>query len=366
VRKVLFVIATLDPAGAERQLVYLATGLDRRRYEPTVCCLTRGGPFEAELAAAGIDCVVLGKKAKYDFTVVWRLASLIRETQPDIVHTWLFTGNAFGRTAAVLAQAPVIVAGERCVDEWKRWPHRLIDRLLTLRTDAVIANAEAIKRYCVATIGLPRDRIRVIPNGIDLRRVRRHPPEGVREQLGIPPGSYVIGTAGRLETQKGIEFLIEAQAVLVRKGLEVVTLILGQGELADALKARALRLGVADTVKFLGNRSDIWQLYPLMDVFVLASLWEGLPNVVIEAMASGRPVVATDVGGTGEIVRDGATGYLVPPREPDALADRIAVLLEDADARKMLGRAGRARVEQCYSIEAMVRATESVYEELLT
>ncbi|MBM4083649.1 MAG: glycosyltransferase [Planctomycetes bacterium] len=361
----MLVIATLDPAGAERQLVGLATHLDRRRFKPLVCCLTRGGPLEADLKAAGIECRVLHKRFKLDFGVLFKLVRLMREFQPEIVHTWMFTANAFGRTAAMLTGCRAIVAAERVADPLKPWHQRVIDRVLARHTGRIIANADAVRQFCVQEVGLPPDKVIVIKNGIDVSRFSAPPPAGLRAQLGLPPGAAVLGTIGRLAEQKGIEYGLRAAALLKGHARPFVWLIVGEGEAEPGLRHLADELQLGDCVRFLGYRADIPNLLALLDVLVLPSLWEGLPNVVMEAMASAKPVVATDAGGTRELVADGVTGFLVPSKNPEALAEKIHHLLAHPDDARRMGQEGRAVIEKTYSFAAAAQATAQVYDGLL-
>jgi len=362
--RVLYVIATLDPAGAERQMTALCTRLDRSVFEPSVCCLTRGGPLEEELAEAGVPVRVLRKRGKFDFMLLRRLLRAIRDTRPDVVHTWLFTANFWGRTAAWLGGVPMIVASERAADVWKTALHRWIDRRLAERSACVLANAEAVKRFCVERVGLNPDKVRVVRNGIDLQRfdaeAGMEPQEPVPDAEGIP----VVGAIARMEPQKGLSYLIEAFRLLRESGREARLWLVGDGPLRGRLESSVRNAGLADGVSFLGRRRDVPALLNRMDVVALPSLWEGLPNVMIEALAAGRCVVATAVDGTPEVVEDGRTGLLVPPRDRRALAAALARLLDDEPLRRRMGAAGRARVEREFRMERMVEETARVYREL--
>jgi len=186
-----------------------------------------------------------------------------------------------------------------------------------------------------------------------------------RRAFGIPAGAPLVGAVGRLHRQKGFTDLITALAQ-VREHLPAVRLLLvGDGELRGDLEAHAQALGLSEVVTFAGLRTDIPEILAELDLFALPSLWEGLPNVVLEAMAAGLPVVATAVGGTPEVVVDGVSGLLVPPHDPAALAEALVFLLRDPGMRRKIGQAGRKRVGQCFSVGQMVRKTEDLYETLL-
>lgn len=363
--RVLYVIATLDPAGAERQLVALATRLDRSAFEPTVCCLTRGGPLEQDLAAADVPVHVLHKRGKLDLGALLRLCALVRRSRPHVVHTWLFTANLWGRLAAILCGVPVIVASERAADVWKTPLHRWVDRRLAARSACVLANARAVERFCVQRVGLAQDRVRVILNGFDIDAFDAAAailPAGDVPDTGPDP---VIGVVARMEEQKGLAYLVRAMGYLQRAGCRAQLWMVGDGPLRPDLQRLADDEGVRHCVRFLGQRPDIPALMQHMDLVVLPSLWEGLPNVLIEAMGASRPVVATDVDGTPEVVVHGETGLLVPPRDPQALAEAIARLLADPDRRRRMALAGRARAERAFGMARMVRETADLYRDMV-
>lgn len=363
--RILFAIATLDRAGAEQQLVRLCLALPERGFEPAVCCLTRGGDLADDLAEAGIPVWVIGKRAKFDLSVIAGLRRRIREFQPDIVHTWLFTSNAFGRVAAWLAHVPILVASERATDIWKTCIHRAIDRLLGHVTAAVVVNANAVRRFCIEKIGLPPEKIKVVRNGIDLEAFDRAAEREPTPPLVAVPQGPLIGTVGRLSRQKGIPDLLAAFREVSARVPDCRLWIIGDGEDRAKLETLAGALGLRSKVVFLGHRKDVPALLRRLGVFVLSSLWEGLPNVIIEAMAAARPVVATAVDGSVELVEDGVTGRLTPPRDPEALAQEITMLLDDPEMRERMGREGRRRIERDFGLERMVDETAALYRRLL-
>ena len=364
--RVLFVIATLDRAGAEKQMVLLCTRLDRGRFDPMVVCLTRGGPLEKELRLRGIPYVILGKKHKIDLLVLMRLMRLIRRFRPHVVHMWLFTANTYGRLAALLAPTKVgcVIASERCVDVWKGPIHRLIDRSLARRTALVVANARAVADFCVSE-GIPESKICVIPNGFDFESFRPLSRSSARETLSIPESAKAVAFVGRLEKQKGVSVLLEAARYL-NELPDFLLLIIGEGPEEQSLKEQAedARL-LKESVRFVGSLEDAASILPAFDVVVLPSLWEGLPNVLIEAMASGVPVVATHVGGVSELVEDGRTGFLVRPGESRPLAEKIRYLLEHPFDARGMGEVAQNASRQKFNLERTVHSYEEAYLEAL-
>lgn len=359
--RVLHVIATLDPAGAERQLAHLCCRLVRGEFQPSVCCLTRGGPLVRLLREAQVPVMVLHKRGRWDLRAIQGLLKVMRRFRPHIVHTWLPTANTLGRVAGILAGTPALIASERAADVWKGALRRRVDRLLVRRSAVIVANADAVRRFLVERVGLEAAKITVIRNGLD---VAEFDSAAARQPcLPAPQSSEgpIIGTVGRLGPQKGMKYLIDAFARLPDDLAGARLWVVGGGEEEPVLRARAIEARVEDRVHFLGTRPDVPALMTRLDLFVLPSLWEGLPNVVLEAMAARRAVVATRVDGTPEAAVDGETALLVPPADPGALARAMETLLRDAGMRRAFGEAGRRRVEKEFTMSRMVAETQQLY-----
>jgi len=363
--RILFVIATLDRAGAESQLTYLATRLNKERFYPYVAALTRGGPLEERLKAADVEYSILKKRFKLDFTCIRRLRNLIRQKDFHIVHTWLFTSNTFGRAAAIKARVPIIIASERCEDPWKTFIHKAIDRRLARRTSVIVANAQAVKRFYVEEIGISPNLITVIPNGIEVKEAPKIDQGKLRKELGVPEGAPLVGTVARLSQQKGIDWLLRA-LIITREVLpETHLLIVGEGKERERLEHLARVLKMEKYVKFLGERADVPAILQVLDCFVLSSLWEGMPNSILEAQAAGVPVVTTDAGGASELVSHWETGIVVPKSDPLALGHGIVkVFLYPDEVRRMVQKAKRRVAD--FSIEKMVARYEDLYSSLVT
>jgi glycosyltransferase involved in cell wall biosynthesis len=363
VLKVLQLIPTLDRAGAEKQMVLLATGLPRDRYAVEVATLTRSGPLEADLRAAGVPVTHFRKRHKADPIVLGKLSRFLAERRFDVVQTWIFAANTYGRLAARRARVPVVLTSEMAADVWKsRW-QLAIDRKLAGWTDAVVGNSRAVVDFYRAA-GLPEAKLARIDSGIALAPSPPTDRAATRRALGVEADAKVLLFAGRLAPQKAVHVLMAALDLLQHVRPGVVTWIAGDGPERPRLEglARGFRLG--DRVRFLGARDDVPALLAAADALVLPSRFEGLPNVVLEAMAAGKPVVATAAPGTAEVVVDGETGRLVPVGASLELARALREVLDDPALAARLGEGGRRRVASHYDAAAMIAAYAALYDRL--
>lgn len=362
--RILHIIPTLDRSGAEKQLMLLATRLARQEFDPHVCVLTRSGPYEQELKQAEVPVTVIGKPLKIDPGAFLRLKRHIASLRPDLVHTWLFAANSYGRAAALAAGVPRIVAAERCVDPWKVWHELAIDRWLARRTDRIVVNSSGVRDFYVRH-GLPQDKFVLIPNGISAPPASDITREELLAELGLPTGARLIGAVGRLWPQKRIKDLIWAADLLKVIRDDVHLVIIGDGPHRRRLEQFRRQVRIEDKVHFLGHRSDVPRLMPHFDLLWLASEYEGLPNVIMEAMIAGVPVVATDISGNRDLVVPAETGYLVPVGDRAALARQALKLLDDVELAGRLSEAGRRRMLDAFSVERMVERHVQLYRELL-
>ena len=362
--RVLFLIDELDIGGTEQQLLELVKRLDRQKYLPMVCCF-RPGRIAEEIEAAGVQVFRIRKRAMLDLGLIYTLWRLMRRERIDLLQTYLFTANTWGRLAGILAGVPIIVSSERNVDIWEKPYKRVIARCLDRWTHGTIANSTAVKDYLVRK-GLAAEKVQVIYNGVDPERFAQPTsPDAIKAELGIPPGRPVISLLARLEPQKDVHTFLRASAQLIAAAPEVSFLVIGDGSLHDQLRQEAHTLGLTGRVIFTGARRDIPQLLAACDVSVMSSLKEGMSNTILESMVAGKPVVATSVGGNAELIRDGDTGFLVPPRDPTALATAIQRLLDDPPLAKAVGQRAKARIYEHFSIDAMVAATQRLYDGLV-
>jgi glycosyltransferase involved in cell wall biosynthesis len=374
-RRILEIIPTLDRSGAEKQLTLLARGLSRDEFDVHVCALTRGGPLEADLVDAGIPVTVIGKRWKLDPYAFWRLRRLIKQLKPDLIHTWIFAANAYGRAAGLLAGVKCLVAGERCVDPWKSW-ELAFDRYLAKRTSRIVANSEAVRDFYIGK-RIPAEKIDVIPNGILPAPSCSTTRQEVLAELQLPDDARLVGLIGRLWPQKRVKDAIWAADLLKVIRDDVYLLVVGDGPHRGRLETFRDQCEIRDKVRFFGHRSDVPRLLPHFDVLWSPSAYEGQSNTILEAMAAGVPVVATDIPGTRELVVDGETGYLVstegwPPNATTVnktvaagLAKFTMRILDDRGLALRLGEAARKRVASEFSVERMVARYAELYRRLL-
>ena len=338
--RIALVIPTLDRSGAEKQLALLASRLPRDEFDVRVYALMRGGPFADELVAAGIPVTVIGKRLKFDPLAAWRLRRRLAHWQPDIVHSWLFAANAYCRLVTQReGHRPKLVVSERCVDVWKAgWQLRL-DRRLISRTDRLVGNSQAVANF-YTELGYPPDRVTVIPNAV----VPPPRPElnaaDLRRHLGFPDDARIVAYVGRLAPQKRVADLIWSCQLLRQADPRTRLLILGDGPQRDRLLHYVQQVEVRDYVRFLGHRDDAASLLHLIDVFWLASDFEGMSNSLMEAMSCGRPVVVSNIPPNREVVSHDREGYLVDVGDAVGFAQYTRKLFDDPDLASRLGAAG--------------------------
>jgi len=357
--RVMYVVPDLGTGGAERHVTTLLPRLDPERFRCSVVCIGAEGALFGDLAGTGVPAVALRRTKRQALSAVAGLVREMRRQRPDVVLTRGYNAEMLGRIAAILARVPhrvIWVHNHGELDDRTR-VRRLTDRVLDRHTDAYFGVAHAQTRYMAGALGYPVDKIRIIHNGVDPAGYDPAGEEQARARLGLDPHRPVVGIVAAMRPEKDHVLLLQAARRLIGEFPDLTVLVIGDGPMRGQIEKTVAELGLAGHVRLLGNRSDVPGLLPALDVFTLCSYTiECFPMALLEAMAAGRPAVCTDVGGVGEMLADGRTGYLVPPHDPDALADRLGRILRDRPLQRRMGAAARARVEREFRLDASVDA----------
>jgi glycosyltransferase involved in cell wall biosynthesis len=365
--RILHVITSLDVGGAQKHLLSLASGLKRRGHTADVAFF-KNPTLEGEFRRAGIEVFDLGAKGAFSPTLLPRLVRLLRGGRYDILHTHLLKADAYGVVAGIVAGTRLRIASKHNDERVLRKPvvavaHGALSRL----NHRVVVLSDYVGRYMAEMGRVDRDRITRVYYGLPPTSAAT-PEDGrrVRAELGVAPDVPLVATVGRLTEQKGLICLLRAMAVLRQSVPEARLLIVGDAqdgreEYKQALLHARQELALGDAVVFTGVRDDVPAVLRAADLFVMASLWEGFGLVFLEAMAAGCPIVATNVSAIPEVVEDGRTGLLVPPRDPGALSDAMRELLLDREEAHRMGQAGLQRLKERFTEERMIEVTEQLY-----
>lgn len=362
-RRIALCITDLDAGGAEQCLAHVALGLDRSAWQPHVFCLSRRGILAERLENGGVPCTCLGWRGSRD---AWRILDLARRLhafRPELLQTFLFHANVAGRIAGRLARVPVIVSGIRVAEREKSW-HVRLERMTRFLATHHVCVSEAVARFSRQYARLAPATVSVIPNGVDLAKFQSARPLAPHE-LNAPPETLWMLCVGRLHPQKGQRLLLEAVAPLLESHPRWRLMLVGEGPMRQSLEEHIERLRCRDQVRLLGWRVDVPRLMKTATLLVLPSLWEGLPNVVLEAMAAGLPVVASDVEGVREVLETGVTGLIVEPGSAVALRAALAGLLGDPQRLSELHRNAQSAAINVLTTSVMVQRYEALYRELL-
>ena len=350
--------------GGQNQVLLTVTGLGERGH-PAVLVAHESGELRRR-ADEGLRFVGFAPRSEFDVSAGWQLGRIIAEIQPDVIHAHdamavALAAMALTMPARARAPRPPLVAARRVdfhlkAHAFSRWKYH--------KVDLFIAASRVIARM-LEQDGIAPDRIVTVHDGVNLGAVDKQPALDAHAAFWLPRGAPIVGNVAALVGHKGQRHLVAAAAQVVREVPDARFLILGEGELRTPLERQVRELGLDRHVLLPGFRPDAIGLQKSFDVFAMSSVTEGLGSAMLDAMACGTPVVATRAGGIPEAVTDGQEGLLVPPEDPRALAGAIVRLLRDADLRRRLGAAGRARVAAEFSVETMVGRTLAAYERLL-
>lgn len=349
------------PGGAEQTIVNLSRGLVEAGHRVTMGLLCRGWLYQ-EIHRLGIDIFLLHRRNVLDVRPLTALVRFIRKSEIDIVHAHEFGSIVGGCLVRRWIDPPIVatVHGREYLAHRSR--RRLLFRWMGRACSRIVAVSRTLERFLLESVGVSPQNVETIYNGIDVGKYGRNGVScRVRDELGIGPDEWIVGAIGSLYPVKGHSDLIKAMEQVVRRVPSVTCLVIGHGYLRAQLEEEVRRAGLERAVRFLGFRRDVPDLLQTLDLFVLPSLSEGLPLSLLEAMAAGKPVVATDVGGNKEVIEDGVTGYLLPPRRPDLLAERLIALLENPHVGRAIGAKAQAAIQERFSLETMVQQYERLF-----
>jgi len=359
--RVCHVITGFDTGGAERVLLQTVRRLDPARFESLVVSLRSGGSLPADHERSEVEAIHLGMGRRPGPVTLWRLAKLFRRRNVAIVHAYLYDASIASRLAGRWAKVPVVLTSTRAPLDYLPRPAWWLDRVTARWCQRIIAVSEQTADVIVRVEGIARQKVVVIPNGVDLQRFAPRDVGVARARWRIDRGTLVVASIGRLSQEKGHRYLLEALAIARNEIPSIICLIAGDGPLRHTLETQARSLGLAEVCRFLGDVPDVETVFAAADVTVLSSLFEGMPNAVLEAMAMGCPVIATAVGGSAELVRHGETGFLVPPGDATALASALVDMAASADRRNRLRIRAREVAVARHGIDRMIRSVEHLY-----
>lgn len=373
-QSVLHLVSSFHQGGSERQAVQLARLLkESGRYDVSLACLEGGGVLRGEA-----ERLELGEIPEYRLTSFYdrnmvtqlrRFARFLRQREINVVHTHDFYTNVFGMAAARMARVPVRIASRRETTGWRTEAQKFVERLSYRMAHSIVANAEAVRGQLIKE-GVRSEKIITIYNGLDTERIRLRPGlsrEDMLTSFDLPHHDnqcFVTIVANLRHTVKDHPTFLRAASRVYASAPYARFVIAGEGELIGPMRELAGQLGLERVTHFIGLCERVAELLAVSDVCVLSSKAEGFSNSILEYMAAGRPVVVTDVGGAREAVVDGATGYLVPPGDDKAMAERITRLLNNKVEARAMGEMGRRRVEEEFSCRAQLERAESLYDRL--
>ena len=364
--KILHLIETTGPGGAETVMLNIVSRLDSSLFQSLVIVTGRGWLYDS-LTNAGVQTMIIESQGANDWRFVRRVVGLIREKNIDVIHSHLNGMNFYACLAGVVSSRPVVTTFHGVIGDWnhKTVKNRLKYALIRSASRCIVTVSEFLKHQLAQTWAFPHSKMTRIYNGVDFDMLDRMVASGdLRTSLNIPVGVPVIGMVGNIRATKGYDHYVRAARLVVDKRPDCRFLIVGQGsgKLLEQITSLIKELHVEERMILTGFRDDIPNVLKQLDIFVLASTSEGLSIATIEAMGVGKPVVVTDSGGPSEIVKNGETGFVVPPGDAEAMAQRIVKLLDDGPLAAKFGERGRDDVRSRFTIEQNVQSYAGLYQ----
>ncbi len=365
--RLLFVLPSEVRGGAEEVVLSLLRGLDPASYELALACpapLLKA--MGRDLAPLDVQTLAVRPSSWAYPKDLWTLASFIRGFRPHVVNPHLFRATLVVAPLAKLLGVPVVIETYHGREAWRTGTIKgrfFVDRMISRFVDRMIAVSGAARDFLVHRKAIPAEKIAVVPNGRELTNFVPGSHGGdIRKELSIPEDVPLLGVIGRLEAQKGHEYLLKAMPAILAEAPRAVLLVAGDGSLQESLSLRTRALGIETHVRFLGFRKDVARVIDALDLVVMPSLYEGMPLIAIEAAAMGKPIVASRVDGTEEVVVDGETGILVPPADPGKLAAAVVELLKDSPRTRRMGPRAREVALERFDLRAQIAATSAFYQ----
>ncbi|VAX38257.1 hypothetical protein MNBD_UNCLBAC01-2034 [hydrothermal vent metagenome] len=365
--RVIHLAENLNVGGAEYVMTMIARGLDKKKYYVEVWGIARGGSMVNILQAQGTVVKILGIFSYSNPFNILKLAKFFKDFQPDIIHSHTYFSNTISRLAAKLAGVPTMVVHVHSIYSQYTARHLWVERFLSRWTTKVISCSDAVRQFVLQKEKINPSLTTTIPNGVDVQKFSNiEDNSSLRHELNIKSDDIVLTTIASLTPQKGHRYFLEALTEIIKINQNVKYFLIGDGPLRKELEEYVEKLGLGKYVQFLGIRHDVPLLLKISNIFILPSLREGLPLVIIEAMASGLPVIATDVGGTSEVVKEGVTGLLVPAKDVQKLIDAVVTLFNNPVDVKVMGEQGRKRAVKYFSQDIMLKQIEKIYQGCLS
>lgn len=365
--KILHIVFGLPIGGAEVLLETICRKLDKQKYDIYVCSITDEGLLGPKIRETGVELITLNSSLRvYSVATIVKLFLLIRKINPVLVQTHMFQANTLGRIASFLANVPVIIATEHGFYRYKKKRQILIDWLLSHITDKIIVISEAVKNYISLRTKIPLNKFQVIYNFIDIETfIPKKSKDELRQEFGISEQDFIVGSVGRIVKEKGYDILLQAMNLLKERGYSFKCIIVGDGKYLSTLKSNACAANLSRGVIFTGFRSDIADILQIFDIFALPTLDEGFGISIIEAQLMGLPVIASSVDAIPEIIQSGHNGLLIPPDDPNSLANEIEYLYKNAGRRSEIGIKARESVVERFSANVGVGNLDYTYTQLI-
>lgn len=359
--KLLYIITSLGLGGAEKLLLYYLKNLDKGKYSLYVCCF-REKPDDLMLEMSEFaEIFNLKVKNKFNPIVIVSIIKLIRKISPDIIHTHLFQPRVYATIAHIFSKRPVLITQKHSIVNPKKHHMFIFLEMISIwMNDKVIAISESVKKSLKKYEFISENKILVLPNCLDYKKFKNK----TEREIIQNKKEIVIGTVGRLEKEKGIKYLLLAMKIILTRFPNARLEIIGDGSQFKELKEFSKKLGISNSVIFFGKFADVIPFYKKMDIFILPSILEGFGIVLLEAMAAEVPVIATDVDGIKEVVIDGECGILVPPKNPEAIANSVTRLIENPQLTKKIVEKGLIRA-LLFDVQEHVMKLDSLYTNLL-